>query len=410
MTRIFFACEIETNIKLFLLTVPDAPAAIKAAALTGDSILVSWLPPTHKNGILLHYTVYSKEFGRKGPPKNHQVRVDEQGYPVTFESRGLTENQRYEYWVSASTSIGEGEPTPVVVQATNSKAPAKIASFSQSIKKAVGSMVILECLAVGNPTPRTKWITQNRPVTFSPYYEVMHDESLRIHSLDTSLAGNYTCNAKNLFGEDQVVYTLIALRTPNPPKVTMQYSSADSVRIRWEKPEDGGATILGYTVSARLLNEGGWIRYEVPADQGSYALNGLRCGSQYMIRVSAYNKVGDGVASEEASMWTKGKAAIAPEDKEFINTNASCIQLKLSAWNDGGCLISHFSIEHRPLGEARWLVVSSDTSTTDTSNGELVFCDFLPASWYQLRISASNDAGKTTAQYNFATTTTSGGE
>lgn len=49
------------------------------------------------------------------------VRVDEDGYPVTFESRSLAENQMYEFWVSASTSVGEGEPTSVVAQATNTR-------------------------------------------------------------------------------------------------------------------------------------------------------------------------------------------------------------------------------------------------------------------------------------------------
>lgn len=45
--------------------VPDAPANVKAAALTAESILISWLPPNQKNGIITHYTVYSKESGRK---------------------------------------------------------------------------------------------------------------------------------------------------------------------------------------------------------------------------------------------------------------------------------------------------------------------------------------------------------
>lgn len=49
------------------------------------------------------------------------VRVDENGYPVTFESRSLAENQMYEFWVSASTSVGEGEPTSVIAQATNTR-------------------------------------------------------------------------------------------------------------------------------------------------------------------------------------------------------------------------------------------------------------------------------------------------
>lgn len=50
--------------------VPDAPANIKAAALTAESILISWLPPNQKNGLISHYTVYSKESGRKAQTRS----------------------------------------------------------------------------------------------------------------------------------------------------------------------------------------------------------------------------------------------------------------------------------------------------------------------------------------------------
>lgn len=74
------------------------------------------------------------------------VRVDEHGYPVTFEARNLVENQKYDFWVTASTSVGEGEPTSLVTQVTNTRAPARIASFSQTIKVPVGTSLTLECL------------------------------------------------------------------------------------------------------------------------------------------------------------------------------------------------------------------------------------------------------------------------
>jgi Down syndrome cell adhesion molecule len=50
--------------------VPEAPANIKASALTAESILVSWLPPLQRNGLITHYTVYSKEAGRKGQTRS----------------------------------------------------------------------------------------------------------------------------------------------------------------------------------------------------------------------------------------------------------------------------------------------------------------------------------------------------
>lgn len=50
--------------------VPEAPANIKASALTAESILISWLPPTQRNGLITHYTVYSKDSGRKGQTRS----------------------------------------------------------------------------------------------------------------------------------------------------------------------------------------------------------------------------------------------------------------------------------------------------------------------------------------------------
>lgn len=100
-----------------------------------------------------------------------------------YEVRNLKEQQLYEFWVSATTNIGEGEPTPICTQETVSKAPSRIASFSQVIHKAVNSQLLLPCYAVGNPTPRTRWFHRDRPITFSPFYEVTNNGHLQIHSM-----------------------------------------------------------------------------------------------------------------------------------------------------------------------------------------------------------------------------------
>lgn len=45
----------------------------------------------------------------------HQVAASQR----YFEATGLELNRRYEFWVSASTQIGEGESTRVMSQSTS---------------------------------------------------------------------------------------------------------------------------------------------------------------------------------------------------------------------------------------------------------------------------------------------------
>lgn len=68
------------------------------------------------------------------------------------------------------------------------------------------------------------------------------------------------------------------------------------------------------------------------------------------------------------------------------------------------CNSSCFSV----AGDKRWTVVTSDISNAEENREKLLFCDFHPSKWYQLRISAINDAGKTTEHYNFATSNIDG--
>lgn len=46
---------------MYSFAAPEAPAAVKALVMSGDSILVSWKPPEQPNGIVIQYTVYVRE-------------------------------------------------------------------------------------------------------------------------------------------------------------------------------------------------------------------------------------------------------------------------------------------------------------------------------------------------------------
>ncbi|XP_055628541.1 cell adhesion molecule Dscam2 isoform X2 [Toxorhynchites rutilus septentrionalis] len=385
--------------------VPNPPARIKALTLTADSILLAWLQPDHANGIITHYTIFSKEHGRMSQAKSYKVRIDN-NKPLLYEIRGLMENVKYDFWMTASTSKGDGDPTNIVSQFTSTRAPAKIASFSNTIKVSVGASISLECFAVGNPTPRTRWIRNDQPVTFSPYYSVSQGY-LRIHRIESILSGNYSCSAKNLFGEDDILYTLIAIQAPNISLFSVQYASHDSIRVIWETSNDGGAPLQGYYLFYRPA-VGTWSSVSIPYDQNTYTLYGLKCGTKYILKMNAHNKVGNGDSTDELVLWTKGKAPQIPEHRDFISTNSSCLNLHLNAWHNGGCPISHFSIDYRRLHTPFWTTVASNIYTMFNEN--MSFCEFVQATWYELKIQSRNDAGETTALYKFATTTISGEE
>lgn len=159
----------------------------------------------------------------------------------------------------------------------------------------------------GNPTPRARWFTRDRPVTFSSFYEIMANGDLQIHSVEPSLSGNYTCTAKNLFGEDSIVYRVIAIKTPSPPQINVQYSSSDSIRMNWENADDGGMPIIYCYISYRTMN-GAWNKIELLPDVSAYTIVGLKCGRQYFVKMSCSNRVGEGQAADEATVWTKGKS------------------------------------------------------------------------------------------------------
>lgn len=97
------------------------------------------------------------------------------------------------------------------------------------------------------------------------------------------------------------------MNVPNAPKLNVQYSSFDSIRISWDGIDDGGAPILQYTLSYRTVS-GTWNKIEITPENSAYTLTGLKCGTQYIIKMSAYNRIGDGQSTDETNIWTKGKS------------------------------------------------------------------------------------------------------
>lgn len=63
--------------------------------MSGESILVSWKPPSRPNGMITQYTVYVREDGGSGGsgtalPKSQKVPA----YQMSYEASGLKKKDR----------------------------------------------------------------------------------------------------------------------------------------------------------------------------------------------------------------------------------------------------------------------------------------------------------------------------
>ncbi|KAL7739018.1 hypothetical protein ACLKA6_001928 [Drosophila palustris] len=377
--------------------VPDAPELVKSAVSTESSVIVSWLPPRRLNGLITKYNVYIRIL-----EKGQELKILKEVLPahnLHFEAKDLNFRETYEAWVTASTRVGQGPSTPVIKLVPSTSIPAAIISFSQTLHVNWKSDIKLPCVFVGNPKASSEWKILNVRSKKQFPLEVSHDNILSLRNIQRSHEGNYSCVVRNSIGSDHIVYQLYVQVPPSAPIVSVNSVQKNSVSIQWRVDDIGGAPIKGFTLTYRR-DAGDWEEIQVDRRVTSYMLEDLQCGTKYKFTMNTYNKIGISAASATVSAQTKGNKPFAPQKQSFLRSNTTSVILDLSSWQDGGCPIIHFSIEFkRYKSSSDWIIVSNKIET----NTRYSIGDLEPGTAYNLRVTATNNAGLTTKEYYFET-------
>jgi len=201
--------------------------------------------------------------------------------------------------------------------------------------------------------------------------------------------------------------------------------SAGSVTLHLDAWQDGGCSMIYFTVQYKARNQKDWTLVSNNVKpRGNFAILDLDPATWYTMKISAHNEAGSSIAEYViATLTTSGgtltsnevedrsscagsstKAGI-PNAKNFLEASAGSLTLYLNAWEDGRCPVKYFTVEYRPRNQKDWILVSNIVKP----GGKYVILDLNPATWYNLKITAHNDAGVTNAEYEFATLTRSGG-
>jgi hypothetical protein len=174
-----------------LRSVPEAPVDIKVMVSSTNSLYVSWLEPREPNGVITKYNLYIRQVNGRDEMNN-----DKRNLPSSqtfFEAKGLQGHMEYQFWVTASTKIGEGKSSRVASQVTSNRVSAKIISFGGSIIRPWKTTVTLTCLAVGQP--RREWFKNEISLKNMGLYsgQVLDSGELMMSNLQLTDSGNFSC-------------------------------------------------------------------------------------------------------------------------------------------------------------------------------------------------------------------------
>jgi Down syndrome cell adhesion molecule len=113
---------------------------------------------------------------------------------------------------------------------------------------------------------------------------------------------------------------------------------------------------------------------------------------------AAYNKIGSGITSKTEIARTSGTKPVPPTRNQFLQPNSSAVVLYLNTWSDGGCPVLHFAVELRK-NNGEWHTVSSSI----TPQARYLIEGLEPSTKYFLRVTAHNNAGSNTGEFDFET-------
>ncbi|XP_011264853.2 Down syndrome cell adhesion molecule-like protein Dscam2 isoform X8 [Camponotus floridanus] len=383
--------------------VPGSPADIKVVVSSPQALFISWLPPLEPNGVITKYNLYTRVVdGRE--ELNHGKKT----LPATstyFEATDLQQHVEYQFWVTGSTRMGEGQSSRVTAQVPTNRVPARITSFGGHVVRPWRSSATLACNAVGDPTREWyKGTTEQLRTDSARNVQILTTGELVLSNLQSQDSGNYTCQVENSQGSDKLHYTLTVQVPPNAPVLYVTSSTSSSILLHWKSEHNGGAPLTGYTLYYRTTH-GTLDELQLSRHATNHELKGLLCGNTYQLYLTSHNKIGSSPPSPVLSVRTQGQAPGIPPAAAFVSPNSTTLVLRLHVWPDNGCPIKYFVIQYKPMNEFHWTLVSNNVKM----QRRFVVTNLAPSSVYQLKVEAHNVAGSNQAEFTFVTLTKEGG-
>ncbi|XP_026169353.1 receptor-type tyrosine-protein phosphatase S isoform X1 [Mastacembelus armatus] len=245
-------------------------------------------------------------------PSSSQGRIKQlRSGALQIENSEETDQGKYECVATNSQGVRYSSPANLYVRGatdTLRRVPPRFSILPSNHEIMPGGSVNITCVAVGSPMPYVKWMLGSEDLTPEDEMPIGRNV-LELNGVRES--ANYTCVAMSSLGIIEATAQVLVKTLPKPPGTPIvTETTATSVTITWDSgnPDPVSYYIIQYRA------KGPDSKYETvdSITTTRYSIGGLYPNTEYEIRVSAFNSIGQGPPSARVEARTGEQAPASP--------------------------------------------------------------------------------------------------
>uniref|UniRef100_A0A3P8YD34 protein-tyrosine-phosphatase n=1 Tax=Esox lucius TaxID=8010 RepID=A0A3P8YD34_ESOLU len=225
---------------------------------------------------------------------------------LQIENSEETDQGKYECVASNVEGVRYSSPANLYVRVR--RVPPRFSIPPTSHEIMPGGSVNITCVAVGSPMPYVKWMINSEDLTPEDEMPVGRNV-LELNSVRES--ANYTCVAMSSLGIIEAVAQITVKSLPKPPGAPLvTETTATSVTITWDSGNPD--PVSHYIIQYRAKSPDSKFETVDGITTTRYSIGGLYPNTEYEIRVSAFNTIGQGPPSDPVEARTGEQAPASP--------------------------------------------------------------------------------------------------